>query len=104
MLVDQPEEALHAPFIQEKIVDTLRRRRGIRQYIFATRDANVLVCGDAEQVVVLDADAEHGWVKLTGAIDRFTTRDLVLHHVEGGEEAFELRRRKYGLGLVPRKA
>ena len=101
MLVDQPEEALHAPFIQDNIVSTLRRRRGIRQYVFATRDANLLVCGDAEQVVVLEADAENGWVYRTGAIDRFTTRDLVLYHVEGGEEAFELRRRKYGLASVP---
>ena len=43
LLVDQPEDALHAPGIEEGIVSNLRTNRGARQCIFATRNANILV-------------------------------------------------------------
>src|SRR5439155_12432142 len=58
VLADQPEDALHAEFIEKHIVNTLRERRGVRQYIFSTRNANILVSGDAEQVFVLQSDAK----------------------------------------------
>lgn len=100
LLVDQPEDALHAPWIEDYIVSTLRHRRGTRQCVFATRSANVLVSADAEQVIALKADAQHGLIERTGAIDRFDTRDLILYHVEGGKEAFRRRQEKYGLNSV----
>jgi hypothetical protein len=98
LLADQPEDALHAPWIEDYIVSSLRRRRGTRQCLFATRSANMLVSTDAEQIIALKADAQHGMVDRTGALDRFDTRDLVLYHVEGGKEAFKRRQEKYGLG------
>lgn len=95
LLVDQPEDALHAPWIEDYIVSSLRSRRGSRQCLFATRSANVLVSADAEQIVALHADATHGSVDRSGALDEFDTRALVLYHVEGGEEAFVRRQAKY---------
>lgn len=97
LLVDQPEDALHAPWIENYISETLRTRRGARQCIFATRNANVLVSADAEQIIAMTADAENGSVDKTGALDRFDTRELVLYHVEGGEEPFRRRQAKCGL-------
>jgi PHP family Zn ribbon phosphoesterase len=104
LLVDQPEDALHAPWIEGYIVSTLRNRRGTRQCIFATRSANVLVSSDSEQVLALQADSTRGQVEKTGSIDRFDTRELVLFHVEGGEEAFRRRQDKYGLDLPKRRS
>lgn len=98
LIVDQPEDALHAPYIEENIVRSLRDHRGLRQYIFATRNANVLVSGDAEQVIVMDAEANTGSVRRTGSIDQFHTRDLVLLHLEGGRTAFDRKRLKYAIG------
>lgn len=97
LIVDQPEDALHAPWIEDYIVPSLRNLRGSRQCIFATRSANVLVSADAEQVIGLYADARQGHIERTGAIDRFATLDLILYHVEGGKEAFKRRQEKYGL-------
>lgn len=97
LIVDQPEDALHAPWIEEYIVARLRGDRGTRQCLFATRSGNVLVSADAEQVIGMEADAHAGRVSKTGALDRFETRELVLYHVEGGRDAFERRRQKYGL-------
>ncbi len=100
LLVDQPEDALHAPWIENYIATTLRARRGTRQCLFATRNANVLVSADAEQIIAMRADAERGTIDKTGGLDRFETRDLVLYHVEGGEEPLRRRLQKYGLDLI----
>ena len=97
LLVDQPEDALHAPSIEEGIVSTLRSDRGSRQCIFATRNANILVSADAEQIIALEADANSGHVAGTGSLDQFDQRQLVIYHVEGGEEAFRRRKMMYTL-------
>lgn len=99
LLVDQPEDALHAPWIESYIVSTLRANRGSRQCIFGTRSANVLVSADAEQVLALKADAHRGKLEKSGSIDRFDTRDLVLFHVEGGKGPFLRRQELYALDL-----
>ena len=97
LLVDQPEDALHAPSIEEGIVATLRSDRGTRQCLFATRNANILVSADAEQIIALEADAHKGQVAGTGSLDRFDHRRLIIYHVEGGEEAFQRRKMMYTL-------
>ena len=97
LIVDQPEDALHAPSIEKGIVATLRAGRGTRQCLFATRNANILVSADAEQIIALEADAQNGRVAGTGSLDRFDHRRLVIYHVEGGEEAFRRRRMMYTL-------
>jgi hypothetical protein len=97
LMVDQPEDALHPPYIEENIVATIREQRGRRQYIFATRNANILVSGDAEQVIVIDADANAGAIQQTGCVDGLDTRDPVVHHLEGGRDAFSRKTAKYGV-------
>ena len=97
LLVDQPEDALHAPSIEEGIVSTLRSGRGTRQCIFATRNANILVSADVEQIIALQADSQHGQVAGTGSLDRFDHRQLIIYHVEGGKEAFQRRKTMYTL-------
>jgi hypothetical protein len=97
LLVDQPEDALHAPGIEQGIVSTLRSRRGGRQCIFATRNANILVSADAEQILALKADAHHGELSGCGSLDGFDNRHLVIYHVEGGEDAFNRKLTIYRL-------
>ncbi len=100
LLVDQPEDALHAPGIEKGIVSTLRFNRGKRQCIFATRSANILVSADSDQILALEAEAEKGSVKSTGSLDRFDHKTLIIHHVEGGKEAFRRRNSLYTLRQV----
>jgi len=97
LIVDQPEDALHAPGIEQGIVSTIRLRAGTRQCLFATRNANIIVSADADQIIALEADADHGWVDRCGCLDRYDQKDLVVYHVEGGPEAFERRKRIYYL-------
>lgn len=63
-----------------------------------THDPNFLVGGDAEQVVVLEAESDRrGKVARHGSIDNLDIIETVVDLLEGGQEAFENRKRRYDL-------
>ena len=102
LVVDQPEDDLDNRFITDGIVPRMREGKRRRQFVFATHNANIPVLGDAELIVGLSAAGEAGHGSATmapeqmGSIDAGPVRKLVEELLEGGEEAFERRRRKYG--------
>ncbi|MDE0071864.1 MAG: AAA family ATPase [Caldilineaceae bacterium] len=102
LIVDQPEDDLDNRFITEGIVPRMREEKQRRQFIFSTHNANIPVLGDAELIVGLSAagEAASGRARVapehTGSIDSRSVRDLVEEILEGGRDAFETRRRKYG--------
>jgi len=55
------------------------------------------VLGDAELILALEAEEERGWVEQRDAIDNLDVQEAVKKVLEGGKEAFERRREKYGL-------
>lgn len=102
LIVDQPEDDLDNRFITEGVVPRMREEKQRRQFIFSTHNANIPVLGDAELIVGLSAsgEAEHGHARIApehmGSIDAQPVREMVEEILEGGKEAFERRRRKYG--------
>ena len=96
LVIDQPEDELDNRFLWETVLPALKKLRGRRQVIVATHNANVVVNGDADMVIQLDATADRGRVACAGAIEEPDVRDAILRTVDGGEEAFRLRRQKYG--------
>lgn len=94
VLVDQPEDALHAPWIEDYLVDRLRSLRGSRQYLFATRSPGIVVSGDAEQIVTMRATAGRGEVEAFGSLERHELNKLALDHLEGGPVPFRRRTSK----------
>jgi DNA repair ATPase RecN len=102
LVVDQPEDDLDNRFITEGVVPRMREEKQRRQFLFSTHNANIPVLGDAELIVGLSAtgEAEHGRARIPpehmGSIDARPVRELVEEILEGGREAFERRRRKYG--------
>lgn len=93
LIIDQPEDALHAPWIEEYLVKQLRHLRGSRQYIFATRNPGLVVSADAEMIITLTSDATRGRVEASGSLERHDLNALALYHLEGGAQPF-LRRTK----------
>ena len=83
-------------FLNETIIPALHRLKGKRQVVFATHNANLVVNGDADQVIALEADAEQGRVYAAGAIEEDAVRGAIVRTLDGGDEAFRLRRKKYG--------
>lgn len=96
LIIDQPEDELDKSYLFETVLPALHRLKGHRQVIFATHDANIVVNGDADQVVFLQADADRGWVGAQGAIEQPAVKEALLTVLDGGPEAFALRSRKYG--------
>lgn len=101
VLVDQPEDALHAPWIEEYLVDRLRSLRGSRQYLFATRSPGIVVSGDAEQIVTMKATAGHGQIEAVGSLERYELNALALEHLEGGRVPFSRRTLKLKVSVAP---
>lgn len=102
LIVDQPEDDLDNRFITEGVVPRMREEKQRRQFIFSTHNANIPVLGDAELILGLSAagEAHGGRARIApehvGSIDSRRVRELVEEILEGGREAFETRRRKYG--------
>lgn len=99
LLIDQPEEDLDNEIIHE-IATNLWDTKSKRQLIFVSHNANIVVNGDAELVLVFDYvnqdDPSQGHITHQGAIDIVEIRECIKKVMEGGTEAFELRRQKYG--------
>ena len=100
LILDQPEDDLDNRFIYDDVVQRLRGAKEQRQFIIATHNANIPVLGDAEQIVVLDTEAVDDRVRAVivarGSIDDAELHGPVEDVLEGGPEAFQLRRDKYG--------
>ncbi len=102
LIVDQPEDDLDNRFITEGIIPRVREQKQRRQFVFSTHNANIPVLGDAEMIIGLSAsgDAVDGTSRIAnehmGSIDFQPVRELVEEILEGGREAFEIRRQKYG--------
>lgn len=96
IIFDQPEDALYTPFIFSEVVKILRREKDERQFILATHNANISVAADVDLGIILDGTATQTAVKALGGLDDKTTQDLMVLHLEGGVDAFQIRKKKYG--------
>jgi hypothetical protein len=94
LLIDQPEDNLDNAFVYETIVRALQTIKGSRQVIFVTHNPNIPVLGEAERVFVFSSDGRHSSLKQVGTVDE--CREQIERILEGGREAFLLRKARYG--------
>jgi DNA repair ATPase RecN len=98
LVIDQPEDNLDKRLIGTVLMKVLAELKEKRQITVCTHDPNILVGGDAEQVIVLEAESNRkGKVGDHGSIDNDRIVNTVIDLLEGGAEAFETRQRRYGL-------
>ena len=96
LVVDQPEDNLDNRLVGHVLTQVFARLKETRQIIIATHSPNIVVGGDAEQVIVLDAVGSAKAEQVaTGSIDSPTIVRAVIDIMEGGKEAFEARGRRY---------
>ena len=94
LVIDQPEDNLDNHFIYETVVNSIQRLKKKRQMIFITHNANIPVLADADLVIVMNSDGKIGYIEKSGSVD--DCREQIVDLLEGGWEAFELRRKRYG--------
>lgn len=99
LLIDQPEDDLDNEVIHAVARDLWDAKKA-RQLVFSSHNANLVVNGDADLVVafgyVVTGEQSSGEIKAQGAIDDAAVRAPIALVMEGGREAFELRKVKYG--------
>jgi len=95
IVVDQPEDNLDGKFISNVLVPLIRKRKHNRQIILVTRDANIVIGGDAELIHILESDEIRTEVT-PSSIENIKHRGKYIWILDGGKEAFEKREKKYG--------
>ena len=98
LLLDQPEDDLDNKLISDLIVRQLRETKTKRQVIVVTHNANIVVNGDAEMVLPLEAVDGQTEVQHPASIQQRNVREYICNILEGGERAFEQRYRRIHLG------
>lgn len=102
VLIDQPEDDLDAKTISKHIVDFIKKEKTKRQILVASHNANLVVCGDSEEVIVSNKSGGRNpnFKYPYGAIENQTIRDEIIEILEGGKEALAKRRDKLGLSTL----
>lgn len=97
IIIDQPEDSLDIPSVYEDVVSKLRSGKERRQFILTTHNSSVGVASDSDMFIILRSTATQGNVECYGAIDRQEVRLEVIKHLEGGQDPYELKKRKYNI-------
>jgi type III restriction enzyme len=99
LIIDQPEDDVDSKLVKD-VIERIWQAKSRRQLVFTSHNANFVVNGDAELVVCCDykkdGDQTKGHIKNIGAIDNKDVKEEITLVTEGGEQAFKLRKSKYG--------
>lgn len=93
LLIDQPEDNLDNGFVFGTVVKSLNKVSGNRQLIFVTHNPNIPVLGNASRVVVMQSNGQNAMPKAAGDVDE--CKEHIVSLLEGGEEAFKKRMKRY---------
>lgn len=91
LVLDQPEDDLDNHLIYDLIVTQLREIKQKRQVIVVTHNANIVVNGDAENVIALDVRSGQTRIVTQSGLQESSIRDEICRVMEGGKEAFDQR-------------
>ena len=119
ILIDQPEDDLDNRSILDELISFIRKKKIDRQIITVTHNANIVLGGDAELVIVANQDGtnspnrqfkfeyrggsieddsplyDDNGVELPGILNKKGIQEHICEILEGGKRAFDLRRHKY---------
>lgn len=116
ILIDQPEDNLDNRSITKDLVRFIRSKKQERQIILVTHNPNIVVNADAENIIVANQEGQNDTDKsslyqfdyINGALENtfrnkdeldllksMGIREHIADIVEGGEDAFKKRERKY---------
>jgi ABC-type cobalamin/Fe3+-siderophores transport system ATPase subunit len=97
LIIDQPEDDLDHFYLYKTLTPIIKDVKKRRQLIFATHDANIVINGDAELVVIATTDdGKLGKVAAT-SLENLQNREWIMKVLEGGRDAFEKREQKYSI-------
>ena len=102
LIIDQPEDDLDNQTIYEDVIKQVKALKGEMQFIFATHNANIPVLGDSEKIIsckYVESEIE----TTAGTIDSHEMQKQIVTIMEGGKDAFNLRKNIYSIWNVERR-
>ncbi|WP_195497992.1 TrlF family AAA-like ATPase [Alistipes senegalensis] len=117
ILIDQPEDSLDNRAIYSELVEYLKTKKKERQIILVTHNSNVVVSADAELIIVANQHGKNSKNRnnakfhyIAGSLENTSPKNTVTEFIlesqgirehvceilEGGQQAFENREKKYG--------
>lgn len=99
LLLDQPEDDLDNRLVYDLIVARLKVAKLKRQIIVVTHNANIPVNGDSEYIISMDSETDIIQVNQTGTMDDRSIRQEICDVMEGTQDAFEMRAKKYHFNI-----
>lgn len=96
LIIDQPEDDLDHFYLYKTLTPIIKEVKKRRQLIFATHDANIVINGDAELILITTTDDGKFGEVMPTSIENLDNRDWVMKVLEGGRDAFRKRKEKYG--------
>ena len=100
LIIDQPEDDLDNQTIYQDVIHEIKKLKGEMQFIFATHNANIPVLGDSEMLVACEYIAGKEINLEKGSIDRQVIQQKIINIMEGGKDAFNIRRNIYKIWEV----
>lgn len=97
LIIDQPEENLDNQSVYEILRPFILRAKERRQTIIITHNPNIAVACDAEQIICVKIDKNHGnqFTHTSGGIENRRINRIVVDILEGTIPAFDNRKGKY---------
>lgn len=115
LIIDQPEENLDNLSVYQDLIGYFRARKQYRQIIIVTHNPNLVVNTDAEQIIIANYDGRRTprLQYIAGSLENIAEElptvavadldDGIIEQVckilEGGEIAFDKRKRKYQISI-----
>lgn len=97
LVIDQPEENLDNESVYDYLVTFIKKAKNKRQIIMVTHNPNLAVVCDADQIIKMNIDKEHGnrVSFMSGAIENQAINKCIVDILEGTYPAFRNRDNKY---------
>jgi ABC-type cobalamin/Fe3+-siderophores transport system ATPase subunit len=97
LIIDQPEDDLDHFYLYKTLTPIIKEVKKRRQLIFATHDANIVINGDAELILIVTTDDGKFGDATATSIENLPNREWVMKILEGGRDAFQKREEKYSI-------
>lgn len=100
IIIDQPEDNLAVKYINEALVQTIKKVKYRKQVILVSHNATIPMMADAQTIVLCKNDGKKITIRsasLEGQIGKEKILDLIADQTDGGKASIKKRVKKYNL-------
>lgn len=100
IIIDQPEDNLAVKYINEDLVNSIKKVKQRKQIIIVSHNATIPMLADAQNIIICRCEGQKITIRnapLEGAIDGNLVLDYIAENTDGGKTSIKKRVKKYNL-------